>query len=567
MKLSKFSLLLALGLLLSIFMVACSSGDDGGSTSSDGDGDSGEKSGETAKGSEDVEQVLNIREKDVIPVMDSTLSTDAIAAVYIGNSLEGLFRYKDGELTPGIATDHQMSKDGLTYTFTLREDAKWSNGDPVTAHDFVYAWRRALNPDTKSLYGPYMADGVVKNATAVSTGKMPVEKLGVEAKDDYTFVVTLEKPTAYFMQLASFTTFYPLNKKFVEEQGDKYGTTSDAMIYNGPYTMEDWDATAEKWKLVKNPDYWDAENVKMEELNFQVLKEAQTEVDLYDKGKMDRVAVSAELVDQYRSNPDYDTSPTASLFYLKFNQNANDALGNVNIRKALSKAFNKEALVNEVLNDGSTAATGFVPTDFTENPDTGKGFREENGDLVTYDKEKAQELWKKGLKEIGKDKVTLEFLGSDSSTSKTMNEYLKNQWETNLPGLSVNLKEVPFKQKLDLDTSMNYQIQFSGWLPDYQDANTWLNLWVTDGTNNHTGYSSDKYDGLIESAANELALKPLERYQAFLKAGQLLAKDAVIAPIYQESRSQLISPKIQGVVKNPTGTEYDYKWTSVKAVE
>lgn len=547
-------------------MVACSSGDDEGSKS-DSDGDSGDKSGETAKGSEDVEQVLNIREKDVIPIMDSTLSTDAIAAVYIGNSLEGLFRTKDGEMTPGIAKDHEMSEDGLVYTFHLREDAKWSNGDPVTAHDFVYSWRRAVNPETKSVYGPYMLNGVVKNSTEVSTGDMPVEKLGVEAKDDFTFVVTLEKPTAYFLQIASFTTFYPLNKKFVEEQGDKYATSSDTMIYNGPYTMENWDATAEKWKLVKNPDYWDAETVKMKELNFQVLKEAQTEVDLYDKGKMDRVAVSAELVDQYRSNPDYQTSPTSSLFYLKLNQASNDALGNVNIRKAISKAFNKEALVNEVLNDGSTAATGFVPTDFVKNPETGVDFREDNGDLVTYDKEKAKELWEKGLEEIGKDKVTLEFIGSDSSTSQTMNEYLQSQWETNLPGLTIELKEVPFKQKLALDKAMNYDIQFSGWLPDYQDPNTWLNLWVTGGGNNHTGYSSEKYDSLIKNANNKFALEPLKRYQAFLEAGQLLAEDAVIAPVYQASRSQLISPKIQGVVKNPTGTEYDYKWTSVKAVE
>lgn len=566
MKLSKFSLLLALGLLLSIFMVACSSGDDGGSTSSDSGSDSGDKSGEAA--SEDVEQVLNLREKAVIPDMDLSTSTDATAAVYIGNSKESLFRKNaDGEWSPGIAKEYEMSEDGLTYTFHLREDAKWSNGDPVTAHDFVYSWRRALNPDTKSIYGPYMANGVVLNAEAVSTGDMPVEKLGVEAKDDYTFVVTLAKPTPYFMDIASFTTFYPLNKKFVEEQGDKFATSSDTMLYNGPYTMENWEATAEKWKLVKNENYWDAENVKMKEINLQYLKDAQTQVDLYDKGQMDRVAVSAELVDQYRSNPDYQTSPTASLFYLKFNQTANDALGNVNIRKALSKSFNKEALVNEVLNDGSTVATGFVPTDFVKNPETGEGFREENGDLVTFDKEKAQKLWEKGLEEIGKDKLTLEFLGSNSSTSKTMNEYLKNQWETNLPGLSITLKEVPFKQKLDLDTSMNYQIQFAGWLPDYQDPNTWLNLWVTDGGNNHTGYSSEKYDSLIKSANNELALEPLKRYKAFLQAGQLLAEDAVLAPVYQESRSQLVRPIIKGVVKNPVGMEYDYKWTSVTAAE
>ncbi|WP_430790706.1 peptide ABC transporter substrate-binding protein [Virgibacillus flavescens] len=563
MKLTKISLLLALGLLLSIFMVACSGdegGDETGSEGSEGEDTAAEEGGE-------VKQVLNLIEGDVIPSMDPQLSTDALAAVYIADTMEGLYRKKDGEMTPGIATDHKVSEDGLTWTFTLREDAKWANGDPVTAHDFVYAWQRGVDPDVGSAYGPYMMGGVVKNATKVNEGELPVEDLGVKADGDYTFVVNLEKPTPYFLELAAFSTFFPVNKKFAEEHGDKFSTSSETLLSNGPFKLENWKSTSQEWSMVKNPDYWDAESVTLEEINFDVVKDPQVGVDLYEKGQVDRAGLSADIVDQYASHDDFKVTPESSLFWLKFNQTTSDALANVNIRKAISKSFNKEALVDEVLNDGSVAATGFIPEEFAAHPETEKDFREINGDLVTFDAEEAKELWEKGLEEIGKSKVTIEFLGQDGSTSKLMNEYLASQMEENLPGLTVELKQVPFEQKLELDSTMDYQIQFSGWLPDYQDPNTWLNLWVTDGGNNKMGYSNPEYDKLIKDANEKYIKDPVKRFEAFLAASKVLAEDAAIAPIYQSSRAQLISPKIQGVVLNATSPEYDYKWASVAPAE
>lgn len=565
MKLSKYSLLLALGLLLSLFMVACSSSDEG---STKKDGDSGEKSEEPSESSEDVEQVLHLLEGDTIPTMDVSMATDEIGFIYLGNTMEGLYRLgEDTKLTPGIATDHTVSDDGLTWTFTLREDAKWSNGEPVTANDFVYAWQRAVDPATGSEYGPYMMGGVIKNATAVNEGEKKVEELGVKADGDYTLVVTLEKPTPYFESLTAFGTYFPLNQKFVEEQGDKFATSSETLVFNGPFLLKDWKSTSTSWTLEKNPDYWDAETVKLEEITFNVVKDAQVGVDLYEKGETDRAGVSADLVDKYSSHEDFTVTPEASLFYLKFNQTKSDALANANIRKALSMSINKQALVDEVLNDGSVASNGFVPANFTFQPETQEDFRDINGDLVTFDVEKAKELWEKGLEEIGKDKVELEFLGGDGATTKIMNEYLANQMQTNLPGLKVTLKQVPFEQRLDLDTNMEYQIQFSGWGPDYLDPYTWLNLWLTDGANNKMGYSNPEYDKLVESTVNDLALEPVKRYDAFLEAEKILAEDGAVAPLYQSARSQLISPKIQGVVKNPMGATYDYKWASVGAAE
>ncbi|WP_404454693.1 peptide ABC transporter substrate-binding protein [Virgibacillus necropolis] len=562
MKLSKFLLLLAVGLLLSVYLVACSSDGDGSEKSS---GKSDGKSEESASESEDVEQVFNLINGDTIPTMDSSMATDEYAFQFMNASMEGLYRLgENAELTPGIAKDHTVSDDGLTWTFNLRDNAKWSNGDPVTAHDFVYAWRRAVDPETGSEYGPYMMGGVIKNATAVNASEMPLEKLGVKAKDDYTLVVTLEKPTPYFESLAAFGTFLPLNEKFVKAQGDKYATSTETLLFNGPFTLSEWKSTASSWVLKKNETYWDANTVQLEKITYDVVKDPQTAVDLYEKGKVDRAGLSADLVDKYSTHDDFEIVPGTGVFYLKFNQTTSDALANVNIRKAISRAINKKALVEEILNNGSVVANGLIPSDFSKHPETGEDFRDSNGALVKYDAEKAQKLWEKGLKEIGKDKVTLEFLGGDGETVKTMNEFIANQLETNLPGLEIELKQVPFEQRLELDTKMEYQIQFAGWLPDFLDPYTFLNLWLTDGGNNMMGYSNPKYDKLVQSTVNELALKPVERFEAFLEAEKVLFEDAAIAPLYQEAGAVLTSPMMKGYISNPMGAPTEYKWAYVE---
>lgn len=555
-KLSKFSLFLALGLLLSVFMVACS-------------GDSGsEKSDDTAEANEDVEQVFNLINSDTIPTMDSSMATDEYAFQFLNASMEGLYRLgENAELQPGIAKDHTVSEDGLTWTFNLRDDALWSNGEPVTANDFVYAWRRAVDPKTGSEYGPYMMGGVIKNATKVNKGKEPLDKLGVKADGDYTLVVTLEKPTPYFESLAAFVTFLPLNEKFVEEQGDKYATSTETLLFNGPFTLSDWKSTSSSWNLKKNEKYWDGETVQLEKITYDVVKDPQTAVDLYEKGEIDRAGLSADLVDKYSSDKDFKIVPGTGVFYLKFNQTESEALANANIRRALSRAINKQALVDEILNNGSVVSNAMIPKDFSSHPETGEDFRDINGDLVTFDVEAAQEFWEKGLKEIGKDKVELEFLGGDGETVKTMNEFIANQLESNLPGLEVTLKQVPFEQRLELDVKMDYQIQFAGWLPDFIDPYTFLNLWLTDGGNNLMGYSNPEYDKLVQSTVNELALEPVKRYEAFLEAEKVLYEDAAIAPLYQDAGAVLTSPNLKGLIRNPMGAPTEYKWAYVGSEE
>jgi oligopeptide transport system substrate-binding protein len=551
MKVKHWLLLLTFGLLLSV-LAACSGNE------------SKEPAGTDAKEEEKGEKVLNFLNPEAIPSMDPSLATDESSFIYLAATLEGLYRLDEKtQPSPGIATKHEVSKDGLTWTFTLREDAKWSNGDPVTAHDFVYAWQRAVDPATGSEYGPYMMNGVIKNATAVSKGEAAVDQLGVKADGDYTLVVELENPTPYFETLTTFGTFFPLNKKFVEEKGDNFATSSENLLANGPYTITNWSSTSDTWELVKNKDYWDAKTVKMDKLTYKVVKDPQTALNLYEEGTVDRMDLTSDLVDQYSTNDDYLVSADTFVYFLKFNQTTSDALANKNIRTALSRAFDKESLVNEILNNGSIVANGLVPTDFTPMPKTGEDFRKVSGDLVTYDLEAAKEFWAKGLAELGTDSVELEFLADDDKTTKLLVEYVANQLSTNLEGLKVNIKQVPKKQRLDLDTAMDYELQLSRWGPDFLDPFTFMNLWVTDGGNNMTGYSSAEYDRLVSETATKFATDNEARYKNFLEAEKVLFEDAAIAPVYQASRAQLISPRVQGVFVNPFGATYEYKWADI----
>ncbi|WP_156291838.1 peptide ABC transporter substrate-binding protein [Oceanobacillus salinisoli] len=553
----RWGLLLMLCLLLT-GLVAC------------GGQDNTEQSNETpsTEGTQEQgEQVLNLLSAETITSMDSSMATDSYSFEFLGAAMEGLYRLdENSNPVEGIATDHDVSEDGLTWTFTLREDAQWSNGDPVTAHDFVYAWKRAVDPNTGSEYGPYMMNGVIKNAEAINNGEMDVEELGVSADGDYSLVVELENPIPYFESLTTFPTFYPQNEAFVEEQGDDYATSTEALVFNGPFTLENWKSTSNSWELVKNESYWDAETVQLEKLTFEVVKDAQTAVRLYEEGTVDRADLSSDLVDQYATHENYTVIPETFIFYLKFNQTTSEALANKDVRAAISRAFNKEALVTEILNDGSLVANGLIPQDFVQTPD-GVDFREANGDLVTHDVEAAQEFWERGLEELGTDTVELELLSSDNDESKVMGEYLANQLETNLPGLDISLRRVPFEQRKDLDAKMDYDIQISSWGPDYLDPMTFMNLFVTEGGNNKMGYSNAEYDQLINDAATTNASDKEARYNNFLEAEQILFEDAAIAPIYQSSTPQLVSSRVHGIYVNPFGPTYEYKWGSVEAGE
>ena len=540
--------------MLSLVLAACSGG--GNDSSSEGS-DSSSDSDSSSK------QEITVTAKSEIPSMDPSLITDSVAFQWAGETTEGLYRLgENSELKEGMAKEGSVSDDGLTWTFKLR-DANWSNGDPVTAKDFVYSWRRAVTPDVGSEYGPYFLGGVIKNATEVSQGKKDPEELGVEAVDDHTLKVQLEKPVPYFKSMTVFITFMPLNQKYVEEQGDKFATEAGNTISNGPFKMTEWNH-GEGWTIEKNDKYWDADSVKLDKINAKVIKEISTGVNLYESDQIDQTELNAEFVDQYKGSEDFNVAEKPYLYFFKFNQD-NDVLSNVDARKAISYAIDRESLTNVILNDGSVPAEGYIPSNFVSMPDSDKDFRDAQGPLVSYDKDKAKEHWDKAMKALGKDSVTIELLGDDTGTSKNVLAYYKDQLESNLDGLTIKLTEVPFKERVRRDQESEFEIEAATWGPDYVDPNTYMNMYLTDGQNNNMNYSSEEYDSLIKKANGEYAQDPEKRYQTFLEAEQLLlTEDAAVAPMYQDAKAQLFRPSIKGVFTTATGPEFEFKWAHVE---
>lgn len=498
--------------------------------------------------------------KDVeLASMDQHIATDELSFETIAATIEGLYSLdKDGNIIPAIALSDEVSEDGLTYTFKLREDAKWSNGEPVTANDFVFSWRRIVDPETASEYNFIMDVAGVKNASKITTGELPKEELGVEAVDDYTLKVTLERPTPYFRSLTTFASFFPLNEKFVTEKGDKFALDPENLLANGPFKMVEWNK-GYGFKLDKNPDYYDADSVKIDGLEFRIIKENQTAALKFESNELDVVKLSSELVDKYKSQPSFNQVDSGFLWYMSFNHET-ELFSNLNARKAFSYAIDKEHIANKILNDGSVAADFIIPRGLATGPD-GKDFRETAGTYAKLDKELALEYWNKAKEELGKDSFEVEILFDDAETIKKMSEFIQAELETNLPGLTVKLKAQPKKNRLELMREGSFEAGITRWGPDYADPLTYLELFITDGASNSPNYSSAEYDQLVfDASRGSLASDPEGRWEAMKQAEKvLLEKDAAVSPLYQSGYAFLINPKVKGIESHTVGTPYIYK--------
>ncbi|PGZ07042.1 peptide ABC transporter substrate-binding protein [Bacillus cereus] len=546
----KIPLLLASTLTASMLLGACSYEKD----------DAKAKGKESATSSSNGKQILNLTELSEIPSMDASLASDSASSTALNNTMEGLYRTgKDQKRMPGVAEDVQKLDDGKKYIFKLRKDAKWSNGEPVTAKDFVYSWKRAVNPDTKATYSYIMFD--IKNAEKIHKRELPADQLGVKAIDDYTLEVELDNPVPYFIDLTVYPVFYPLNENFVKSQGDKFGLEANTTLYNGPFVMSDW-KHEQSFQFKKNPSYWDNKTVKLEEINFNISKNTSTDVNLYETNAIDRAVLTSEFVDKFRQNPEFETRKEAGVAYLRFNQN-NKYLSNKNLRKAISMSFDRDNIAKVILNNGAIGAYGFVGKDFAEGPNK-KDFRAENGNLVETDAKEAKKLWETAKKELGTDKIELEFLSFDNEDAKKIGEFLKGEMEKNLPGLTIKIKQQPFAQKNKLEDSQEYDMAFGIWAPDFPDPISYLDMFVTNGSQNKTGYSNPKYDELILKAKTDT--KDLQaRWNNLLEVEKILIKeDAVIAPIFQKGSAYVVKGAVKDIIPINYGGKLTYKWASVE---
>ncbi|MGN7895188.1 peptide ABC transporter substrate-binding protein [Bacillus sp. 22475] len=531
----------------SLLLTACSSGEN--------------ETKNTAKATDknETKQSINLPYIAEIPTMDVTKATDSESMNVMRNVFEGLYILgEDNKVIPGVAKSYEVSEDNKTYTFHLR-DSKWSNGTPVTAADFVFSWKRAVNPDTAAEYAFLFFD--IKNAKRINSKELPIDQLGVKTIDDKTLEVQLEQPIPYFIDLTTFATFLPINEKYFGSQGKQYGLEANQLVYNGAFTLDNW-KHEQGFQLKKNSNYWDAKTVKLDEINFDIVKDKSTEINLYESGQLDRVGLTGEFVDKYRNNPDFKERSEVTVQFLRLNQK-NDVLKNKNARLAISHAMNKKAFVDTVLNNGSLPAVGFIPADFAKGPD-GKYFRKENGALVKDDVKTAKVNWKKAKQELGKEQVTLELLTSDNAIAKKNAEYLKGELEKNLDGLTVHVKPQPRKQQIQLLLNSDYDLGVDVWAPDIPDPITFLDIFTTDSSYNFDKYSNKQYDELIHQVKTDLAGDENARWETLKRAEKILLEDGAVAPLFQQGRSYLQRSSIKGIVTNDFGGEFNYKWAEVK---
>ncbi|MDF9524335.1 peptide ABC transporter substrate-binding protein [Bacillus cereus] len=523
---------------------------------------SGEKETKnTAKATDknETKQSINLPYIAEIPTMDVTKATDSESMNVMRNVFEGLYTLgEDNKLIPGVAKSYDVSDDKKTYTFHLRE-SKWSNGTPVTAADFVFSWKRAVNPNTAAEYAFLFFD--IKNAKRINSKELPIDQLGIKAIDDKTLEVQLEQPVPYFIDLTTFATFLPINEKYFNSKGKQYGLEAEQLIYNGAFTLDNW-KHEQGFQLTKNSNYWDAKTVKLDEINFDIVKDKSTEINLYESGQLDRVGLTGEFVDKYRKNADFKERSEVTVQFLRMNQK-NDVLKNKHARLAISQSMNKKAFVDTVLNNGSLPADGFIPADFAKGPN-GKDFRKENGALVKDDVKTAKGNWKKAKQELGKEQVTLELLTSDNALAKKNAEYLKGELEKNLEGLTVHVKPQPRKQQIQLLLNSDYDLGVDVWAPDIPDPITFLDIFTTDSSYNFDKYSNQAYDELIHQAKTDLAGNETARWEAMKQAEKILLEDGAVAPFYQSGRSYLQRSSISGIVTNDFGGEFNYKFAEIK---
>ncbi|MDM8280411.1 peptide ABC transporter substrate-binding protein [Ligilactobacillus agilis] len=487
-----------------------------------------------------------------------------------GNVFESFYRLgKNGQPTAGLAKKATVSADGLTWTFTLR-NAKWSNGDQITAQDFVYSWRRSLTPKTASPYA-YLFSGV-KNADAISKGKLPVEQLGIKALDNKTVEISLEKPIAYFKVLMAYPLFGPQNQKVVEKYGKKYATNSKYMVYSGPFVIKDWTGTSDKWSFQKNPNYWDKKQVKLDKISYKVVSNPNTGYELYQQGKLDMTPLSSQQVKNYKNSSEFKQYPYSYVAFLAYNFNATNAankkaLNNQNIRRALSLALDRKVLTKKVFGDGSQVPTGFVANDLAKNPQTGVDFSKEQAvtKTVAYDANLAKKYWRKGLAETGLKELTFNILASsDTPTNDALTQYLQSQYTKVLPGLKVKVQNIPGKSALERARKGEFDIYVSGWGGDFNDPITFLQIPLTGTSYNYGNYSNSEYDRLIAKATNEDANDKLARWNDLVAAAKLFNSQQGVSPLYQQTTAYLQKKRVKGIIHNTAGTQWNYKYAYLK---
>ncbi|MFD4817906.1 peptide ABC transporter substrate-binding protein [Peribacillus butanolivorans] len=528
MKKSKFSVL-ALLMAIMLVLAACNSGSKETSNEKEGGSSDSAKS-----------KVLNVNNSSEPGSLHPANAQGTHESWILEHTFEGLTKKtEEGKIVPGVAESWKISEDGLKWTFKLKDGLKWSNGDPLTANDFEYAWKYALKPETAADYAYQLY--YLKGGEAYNSKKGKEEDVGVKATDDLTLEVTLEQPTPYFLDLTSFYTFYPIDKK-VQEENPKWALDAKTHVSNGPFKLTEW-KHKESLKIEKNENYYDKDKIKLDAVNFALIEDENTAWQMYQSGELDiayplPVDVQGQLVNS--GDKEFKNGAELAVYYYNFNTKVKP-FNNAKVRKALSMAIERKKITDNVAQGGQKPAYGVVPPGI---PDASGDFQENTGDLFAENVDEAKKLLKEGLAEEGmKELPDFSILYNTLDSHKKIAEAVQGMWRDNL-GVEVTLENAEFQVKLDREKAGDFEISRAGWVGDYVDPMTFM-LWETDGAYNDAGWSNKEYDSLLKEAKS--TMEPKERMAALHKAEEVLIDEMPILPVYFYTKPYMVKSNVTGV--------------------
>lgn len=494
------------------------------------------------------------------PQLNSTKATDTVSFRVLGHVMEGLLRYdEDNRLVGGVAESWEIGPEEAV--FELREDARWSDGQPVTAHDFVFAWRTTVDPQTASQYA-FLAYAV-KNAEAINRGEMPVEALGVEAVDDHTLRVQLERPVAYFDKLVAFSTYYPVREDFYRAMNGRYGADADTLLYNGPFVITSWVHGA-SLRMEKNPEYWDDERVHIEVLDHAfITQDPNAQLNLFKDGKIAYTQLTEEnlneaLVQGWHLHRFMD----GTVFFIEFNHREGRVTANWHLRKAIQLALDPAELVYKVIKlPGYMPGESLFPVWLQGVERT---FRQEYpAPTAQMDPDQARHHLEQAKQELGLDEIPpLVLLSGDTPVANKQSEYYQEQLKRVLD-LDIRIDKQIFKQRLAKMAAGEFDMVLAGWGPDFDDPLTFGDLFASWNLNNRGRYDNPELDKWVRVA--QTSTDPRARMDAFGEIQRILFEDVVVLPNYERGVVYVQDPRIQGMVRRAVGPDPDF--TNVRIVQ
>lgn len=507
--------------------------------------------------SQGLEQKIAVSVPTELVTLDTTQTTDKNTFTIAQHLFEGLYRLDENSVPiPGLAKEAaEISQDGLTYTFKLRADAKWSNGDKITAGDFVYAWQKLVDPKTAAP-NAYLLDSV-KNSQEIRVGDKPVTDLGVTAIGEEEFQVQLIYPKQSFLTLISIAWLAPQNQAFVEAQGENYASDSDHLLFSGPFVINDWEQGSDTWTLKPNDAYYDRQEVKLTEISGTTIKEENTGIDLFNTGELDLTKLSGTFVAEYADDPSFVSHADIANTFLDFNKKPGTPLANENLRRAIALSIDKESLTKHALNDGAKPLNGLIPEKLFINPTNQEDFRAYSGDYLVYNKEAGKAAWALAQKDLGEE-IELPLLVSDDDSGKKISEYIQNQLQENLPGLKITITPQPRTNVNQSRRDKDYQLSISSWMAGDNDLGMYFILYETDSAYNYGSFSNSSYDKLAVSAKTTNANDVTKQFTDYQAAEKILLEEGVAqVPLFQSASNYLINPKITGI-EYPSYGNYFY---------